>query len=74
MKKHMGRGKKAAFHFGVWRGYQNKPFITKDSNSKNEMQKKASDEFLTVVRNSVARKIATFTENYAAKLWSKQKG
>ncbi|KAF8330978.1 hypothetical protein F5887DRAFT_922898 [Amanita rubescens] len=69
-KKHLGRGTKPAFHFGVWRRYQNIPFITKDS----KKQKKASDEFLTVLRNFVARKIATFTENYASNLWSKQKG
>ncbi|KAF8667673.1 hypothetical protein AX14_006321 [Amanita brunnescens Koide BX004] len=75
VKKHMGmRGKKAAFHFGVWRRYQSIPFVTKDSRSSDEKKRAASDAFLTVIRNSVAGKIATFTEHYAPKLWSKQKG
>lgn len=66
-KKDMGRGKRAAFHFGIWRRYQNIPFITKDS--RNE----ASDPLVNIIRKTVARKIATFTENYSPMLWLKQK-
>jgi hypothetical protein len=66
-KKNMGRGKTPAFHFGVWRRYQEIPFITKDSRNV------ASDPLLNVIRKSVAGKIATFTENYSPELWSKQK-
>ncbi|KIL57144.1 hypothetical protein M378DRAFT_88260 [Amanita muscaria Koide BX008] len=72
--KHTGRGIKPAFHFGIWRRYQSIPFITKDSNSKNENQNVASDAFLMLIRNSFAREIATFTEHYSPKLWAKQKG
>lgn len=71
--KHKGRGKKPAFHFGIWRRYQNIPFITKDSKSQNEKQNTAADAFLTVIRDSFAREIAALTENYSPRLWSKQK-
>lgn len=73
IKNDMGRGKKPAFHFGIWRRYESLPFISKDSNYDDENQNAASDAFLTVVRNAVARKIANFTEDYAPNLWSKQK-
>ena len=71
--KHKGRGKKPAFHFGIWRRYQNIPFITKDSRSQIEEQNAASDAFLTVIRDSFAREIAALTEHYSPNLWSKQK-
>jgi hypothetical protein len=73
IKKHNTRGKTQAFHFGIWRRYQCVPFITKDSRSNKEKTKAVSDAFLTIICNLVARKIATFTEDYALKIWSKQK-
>jgi hypothetical protein len=57
-KKNMGRGKTAVFHFGIWRRYQNIPFITKDS------QNVASDPLVNVIRKTMAGKVVTFTENY----------
>jgi hypothetical protein len=66
-KKNMGRGKTAAFHFGVWRRYQAAPFITKDSRNI------ASNPLVDIIRKTIARKIVTFTENYSPSLWSKQK-
>lgn len=72
--KHMGRGKRPVFHFGMWRRYQNIPFITKDSNSGKKEQDAASDDFLMVIHDSFAREIAALVEYYSPKLWSKQKG
>jgi hypothetical protein len=71
--KHEGRGKRPVFHFGMWRRYQNIPFIMKDSWLGNEEQDAASDAFLTVIHDTFAREIAALTENYSPELWSKQK-
>ncbi|KAF8315103.1 hypothetical protein F5887DRAFT_907838, partial [Amanita rubescens] len=61
-----------AFHFGVWRRYKKSPFIMRDTKSNNCDVRAASDAFLTLLRNRVASKIATFTEYYSPKVWKVQ--
>jgi len=62
-----------AYHFGVWRRYKKVLGITRDSKSKDEVVLKAIDEFLNLLRKSVASKIATYTEYYAPRIWKEQK-
>ncbi|KAF8325960.1 hypothetical protein F5887DRAFT_881134 [Amanita rubescens] len=71
-KKHKTRSKTPAFHFSVWRRYKKSPFITRDTKSNNCDVRAASDAFLTLLRNHVASKIATFTEYYSPKVWKVQ--
>ncbi|KAF8347126.1 hypothetical protein F5887DRAFT_1072655 [Amanita rubescens] len=72
-KRHDTRSTKPAFHLGVWRRYQKIPHITEDSNSEIDNVREASDAFLTALRNIVASKISTYTENYAPRIWKEQK-
>ncbi|KAF8327494.1 hypothetical protein F5887DRAFT_924784 [Amanita rubescens] len=72
-KRHDMRSTKPAFHLGVWRRYQKIPHITEDSNSEIDNVREASDAFLTALRNIVASKISTYTENYAPRIWKEQK-
>ncbi|KAF8346791.1 hypothetical protein F5887DRAFT_882520, partial [Amanita rubescens] len=71
-KKHKTRSMTAAFHFGVWRRYKKIPFITSDTKSDNCNIQAALDGFLTMLRNRVASKIATFTKYYSPNVWKVQ--
>jgi len=62
-KNYETRSRIPAFHFGVWRCYRKIPIIASDTNSDNYDVQAASDAFLTLLRNCMTSKIATFTES-----------
>lgn len=72
-KNHETRSDTPAFHFGVWRRYKKVVHITTDSKSADGKVQRTIDEFLNLIRNHVASKIATYTEYYAPRIWKEQK-
>jgi len=72
-KQHETRSKNPAFHFGVWRRYKKIVHVTQDTESEDDTVRQAIDEFLNLLRNYVASKIATYTEYYAPRIWKEQK-
>lgn len=73
-KNHETRSDTPAFHFGVWRGYKKVVHITTDSKSADGKVQRTIDEFLNLICNHVASKIATYTtEYYAPQIWKEQK-
>jgi hypothetical protein len=62
-----------SFHLGIWRKSAKEPFVTADTRcGEDRHQQKRCEDFLRLVKISIAGKIKSLLEKYAPEEWAER--